>query len=136
MAFTPVTVLYTSGHSVTFSVVEDGAAAAAALTYDVLAAYLAAGGLATSSFYSRLAVAHADQAAARTFFQTNCRFAPHRQTCALGGAAYYPQLQVDQNIVGGVVAGNFRLVLTGLKGANAATATWIVVFSTRFSVIQ
>jgi hypothetical protein len=134
MAFTG-TVLAVSGHSCTFQV-DEAAGAAAALTYDVLAAYLAAGGVATSSFYSRLAVAHADQAAARTFFLTNCRFSPHLRIATLAAGVYTPQLFVDQNIVGGVVAGNFRLVLTGLKGANADTATYIVVFSTRFSVIQ
>lgn len=131
MAVVP-TVLAVTPFSCTLNCAVDGNAAATN-PYDILTAYIAAGGLSTSPFYTNIAAEYAAQANAQTAFYANYEACQRMVTATVTATDPAATLLIDANI-SGVGVKNFRLSLTDVKIVNADTATFIVVVEYRHSI--
>lgn len=122
--------LHASGYEIVYAAAEDNQAVAID-QQDVLADLVALGIGTDTPIYLALDDAFANQAAARTRVDTYFDLSCTPRVLSVGTT----QLFIDQDIVGGVVAGNFRLTGQCVKAANADTGTWIVRMAYRHSIV-
>jgi len=99
-----------------------------------LPALLAAAGLtaANSPLFAGINAAFADQTAARAFLFQNLDLIEYYTAASVSTS----ETLYDANIAGGVVAGNFRLVITAVKAANGDTYTKKCRCALRMSVVR
>jgi hypothetical protein len=129
---TTLTAGTTTPYATLLNVAEAGTAGAAE-TVDIVALLTAAGlTIANSPLFSGLSQAFANQAAARTYLFANIDLMDYFTASSVGTSATV----FDADIVGGVVAGNFRLVITAVKAANADTYTLKSRFALRHSIVR
>lgn len=122
-------------YSILYSCTEDGTAAAAE-TRDILADLTAQGVGSGNPLFDDLNDAFLSQAAARADFVAKCDPIVHMRSSTPAGATSAPALTVDEDISGGVVVGNFRLVVNVVKAANGDTALFFLRVSYRHSIID
>lgn len=115
--------------------IAEGGSAVNPETVDILA-LLAAAGLTTtnSPLYAGLNAAFADQAAARAYLFANIDLIEY--FTALPVATATSETLYDANVSAPAVAGNFRLVITGVKAANGDTYTKKCRFALRHSIVR
>lgn len=99
-----------------------------------LPALLAAAGLTSlnSPLFAGINKAFADQADARAFLNANLDLIEYYTASSVSTS----ETTYDANIVGGVVAGNFRLVVTAVKAANGDTYTKKCRCALRMSIVR
>jgi hypothetical protein len=99
-----------------------------------LPSLLAAAGLtATNSpLFAGINAAFADQTAARNFLFQNLDLIEYYTAASVATS----ETTYDANIAGGVVAGNFRLVITAVKAANGDTYTKKCRCTLRHSIVR
>ena len=113
--------------------ISEAGTAAAAETVDILALLTALGfNAGNSPLFAGLSQAFADQAAARSYLFANIDLTDYFTASSVGTSATV----FDANIVGGVVANNFRLVITAVKAANGDTYTLKSRFALRHSIVR
>ena len=113
--------------------IDEAGTAAAAENVNVPALLAAAGLTATNSpLFAGINVAFADQAAARTYLNANIDLIEYFTAASVSTS----ETTYDANIVGGVVAGNFRLVVTTVKAANGDTYTKKCRLALRHSIVR
>lgn len=112
----------------------DEAGTASAAENVNLPALLAAAGLTTtnSPLFAGINKAFADQADARAFLNANLDLIEYYTASSVATS----ETLYDANIVGGVVAGNFRLVVTAVKAANGDTYTKKCRCALRMSIVR
>jgi hypothetical protein len=113
--------------------ISEAGTAAAAETVDILALLTALGfNAGNSPLFAGLSQAFADQAAARSYLFANIDLTDYFTASSVGTSGTV----FDANIVGGVVANNFRLVITAVKAANGDTYTLKSRFALRHSIVR
>jgi hypothetical protein len=128
---TTLTAGTTTPYASLLDIAEAGTAAAAENVN--LPALLAAAGLtSTSPLFAGINAAFADQAAARAYLNANLDLIEYLTAASVGTSATL----FDANIAGGVVAGNFRLVITAVKAANGDTYTKKCRVALRHSIVR
>lgn len=129
---TTLTAGTTTPYATLLNVAEAGTAAAAE-TVDVLVLLAAAGlTIANSPLFSGLSQAFANQAAARTYLFANIDLMDYLTASSVGTSATV----FDADVSAPAVAGNFRLVITAVKAANADTYTLKGRFALRHSIVR
>jgi len=129
---TTLTAGTTTPYATLLNIAEAGTAGAAE-TVDIIALLTAAGLTAANSpLFDGIDQAFADQAAARAWLFANVDLIEYFTASSAGGS----ETLYDANISGGVVANNFRLVITAVKAANADTYTKKCRFALRMSVVR
>jgi hypothetical protein len=129
---TTLTAGTTTPYATLLNVAEAGTAAAAE-TVDIIALLTAAGLTAANSpLIDGIDQAFADQAAARAWLFANVDLIEYSTAASVATS----ETLYDANISGGVVANNFRLVITAVKAANADTYTKKCRFALRHSIVR
>lgn len=129
---TTLTAGTTTPYATLLNIAEAGTAGAAE-TVDIVA-LLAAAGLtaANSPLFDGIDQAFANQAAARAWLFANVDIIDYFTAASAGSATAV----FDADIVGGVVANNFRLVITAVKAQNTDTYTVKSRFALRHSIVR
>jgi hypothetical protein len=133
MASTTAITAGTTTPYATLLVIDEAANAVNPETVNILA-LLAAEGLtaANSPLYAGLSAAFADQAAARAYLYQNIDLIEYFIADSTGTASTL----YDANVSAPATAGNFRLVITGVKAANGDTYTKKCRFTLRHSIVR
>jgi hypothetical protein len=129
---TTLTAATTTPFSTLLNIAEAGTAAAAE-TVDIIPLLVAAGLTAGGSpLLDGMDQAFADQAAARAWLFANVDLIEYSTAASVATS----ETLYDANISGGVVANNFRLVVTSVKAANGDTYTKKCRLAFRHSIIK
>jgi hypothetical protein len=129
---TTLTASTTTPYATLLNIAEAGTAGAAE-TVDLIALLTAAGLTAgTSPLLDGMDQAFADQAAARAWLFQNVDLMEYFSAASVGTS----ETLYDANISGGVVANNFRLVITAVKALNTDTYTKKCRLALRMSIVR
>ncbi len=128
---TTLTAATTTPFSTLLNIAEAGTAAAAE-TVDIIPLLVAAGLTTASPLLDGMDQAFADQAAARAWLFANVDLIEYSTAASVATS----ETLYDANISGGVVANNFRLVITSVKAANGDTYTKKCRLAFRHSIIK
>jgi hypothetical protein len=112
--------------------IAEAGTAAASESVNIPSLLTAAGLTSTSPLFAGINAAFADQAAARAYLNANIDLIEYFTAASVGTS----ETTYDANIAGGVVAGNFRLVVTAVKAANGDTYTKKCRFALRHSIVR